>query len=224
MSIGPIAPAYRIQTERLVLRCFEPGDASLLKEAIDGSLDHLVPWLPWARDEPQSIDTKLELLRQFRGRFDLGKDFTYGIFAPDEAEVIGACASHPRVGPEARELGYWIARKHTGCGLATEAAAALVRVGFELEKLERIEIHSDPENVRSLAIAKKLGFQEDGTLRQRLRRSDGTLGPRCIFSMMAAEYPGSPCAQARIEAFDAIGRRSLELPTDRSTRRRSAFR
>ena len=99
-----------------------------------------------------------------------------------------------------------------------------MRVGFELEKLERIEIHCDPENVRSLAIAKKLGFQEDGTLRNRLRRTDGTMGPRRIFSVLASEYPDNPCAQAKIEAFDAMGRKSLELPVDRSTRRRSAFR
>ena len=42
-------PPYRIVTERLVLRCWEPRDAAALKEAVDASLDHLRPWMPWAQ-------------------------------------------------------------------------------------------------------------------------------------------------------------------------------
>src|SRR5262249_24384090 len=41
-------PPYRIVTERLVLRCWEPSDAAALKEAVDASIDHLLPWMPWA--------------------------------------------------------------------------------------------------------------------------------------------------------------------------------
>ena len=46
-------PPYRIVTERLVLRTWEPRDAPLLKEAVDSSIDHLLPWMPWAAHEPQ---------------------------------------------------------------------------------------------------------------------------------------------------------------------------
>ena len=49
-------PAYRIVTPRLVIRCWDPRDAQLAKEAIDSSLDHLRPWLPWAHHEPQTIE------------------------------------------------------------------------------------------------------------------------------------------------------------------------
>ena len=45
-------PAYRIHTQRLVLRCWQPTDAPLLKAAIDANLEHLRPWLPWAQYEP----------------------------------------------------------------------------------------------------------------------------------------------------------------------------
>ena len=62
---GPPAP-YRIETERLVIRCYEPRDASLLKEAIDSSLEHLRPWMPWAHQEPQTLEQKMELIRRFR--------------------------------------------------------------------------------------------------------------------------------------------------------------
>jgi RimJ/RimL family protein N-acetyltransferase len=218
-----MGPAYRIVTERLILRCFEPRDAESLKSAVDSSLDQLVPWLPWAREEPQPLEAKVELVRQFRGKFDLGKDFVYGIFDREESAVIGGTGMHARVGHAAREIGYWIASEHTGQGFATEAAAALTRVGFEVEKLERMEIHCDPLNLRSAAVPRKLGYTHDGTLRARLLQSNGSLGERMIWSMLAAEHEASACARFACEAFDAIGRPILELPGT-TPRRRSAFR
>jgi RimJ/RimL family protein N-acetyltransferase len=217
-----MGPAYRIVTERLVLRCFEPRDAERLKAAVDESREHLVPWMPWARDEPQSLEAKIELVRQFRGKFDLGKDYVFGIFDHAERELVGASGMHARVGHNAREIGYWIAVGHIGNGLATEAAAALTRVGFEVEKLARMEIHCDPLNLRSAAIARKLGYTHDGTLRARLARADGSDGERMIWSMLSAEYEASACTRFPCEAFDAIGRRILHAETSPRTRR-SAF-
>ncbi|MBI5364084.1 MAG: GNAT family N-acetyltransferase [Planctomycetes bacterium] len=224
-------PAYRIHTPRLVLRCWDPRDAPLLKEAIDASLEHLLPWMPWAREEPQSVDMKVELLRQFRGRFDLDKDWVYGLFTRDEQAVVGGAGLHPvssatpstrRHERGVREIGYWVASAFAGQGFATEAASALVRVGFELDRAERIEIHCELDNVRSAAVARKLGFHEDGVLRDRLQRGDGELAPKQIFSMFASEYAESPCSRARCAAFDALGRTSLELPDEQ--RRGSGFR
>ena len=68
-------PPYLIRTERLTIRCWDPRDAPLLKDALDTSLDHLRQWMPWAAREPTPLDEKVELLRSFRGRFDLGEDF-----------------------------------------------------------------------------------------------------------------------------------------------------
>ena len=48
--------------QRLVLRCWNPADAPLLKAAIDGSLEHLRPWMPWARHEPEALEAKVERL------------------------------------------------------------------------------------------------------------------------------------------------------------------
>lgn len=86
---------YRVETTRLVLRCWEPRDAALLKEAIDANLDHLRPWMSWAMEEPQSVEAKAERLRVFRGEFDLDKSYVFGILPRDERLVLGssACAS-----------------------------------------------------------------------------------------------------------------------------------
>ena len=65
-------PAYSIHTRRLVRRCWQPTDVLLLKAAIDANLEHLCPWMLWARHEPEDLHRKIERLRRCRGEFDLG--------------------------------------------------------------------------------------------------------------------------------------------------------
>ena len=202
-------PAYRIHTRRLVIRCWNPEDAPLLKEAIDASLDYLHPWMPWAGKEPHELQQTIENLRRFRGQFDLGQDFVYGILNREETQVLGGSGLHTRAGEGAREIGYWIHQAHANQGLATEVSAALVRVAFEVDGVNRVEIHNDPANAASAAIPRKLGFQHEATLRQRTSASDGTPRDSMIWSLFASMYAGSPSASAEIEAFDAVGRRIL---------------
>jgi len=64
--------------------------------------------MPWAAAEPEPIEQKQIRLRQFRGRFDLGEDFIYGIFDSSEEEVLGGTGLHTRHGPFIREIGYWV--------------------------------------------------------------------------------------------------------------------
>ena len=54
--------------------------------------------MPWAYTSPQEFDVKAALLRRFRGNFDLGQDFVFGIFAPDETRVLGGTGLHTRAG------------------------------------------------------------------------------------------------------------------------------
>ena len=201
-------PPYRVVTERLVLRCWEPRDAPLLKDALDSSLDHLRPWMPWAHEEPQSLEEKVKLLRKFRGSFDLGQDFVYGIFTSDEAEAVGGTGLHTRVGAGALEIGYWIRESRVRAGLATEAAAALTRVAFEICGVDRVEIRVDPANEASMAIPKKLGFTEEARLRRRLPVEEGG-EPRdaVIFTVFRDQFADTPASSAPLEAFDATGAR-----------------
>jgi RimJ/RimL family protein N-acetyltransferase len=202
-------PPYRVTTERLVVRCWEPSDAPLLKEAVDSSLDHLRPWMPWAADEPQPLEAKVELLRRFRGQFDLGQDFVYGLFSPDESEVVGGSGLHTRAGEGALEIGYWIRASRAGHGLATEATAALTRVAFHVCGVDRVQIRVDPTNAPSLAIPRKLGFVEEARLRRRLPSREA--GPRdaIVFALFRDGFADSPPAAAAVEAFDALGERVL---------------
>lgn len=202
-----MTPPYRIVTERLVLRCWEPRDAPLLKEAVDSSIEHLLPWMPWAVHEPQTLEQKVELLREFRGNFDLGRDFVYGLFDRDESEVVGGSGLHTRTGPAGYEIGYWIRASRAGAGLGTESTAALTRVTFELTDMERIEIRVDPANEASRAIPRKLGYTEEATLRRRLHYPE----PRdvVVYTLFRDDFAASPAASLALEAYDATGKRVL---------------
>ena len=204
---GPPAP-YRIETERLVIRCYEPRDAPLLKEAIDSSLEHLQPWMPWALDEPQTLKQKAELIEFFRSGFMAGENFTYGIFRADETELVGSTGLHPRVGPGGLEIGYWVRASATRQGIITESTAALTRVGLEICEADRIEIRIEPGNEASVGIPRKLDFVEEATLRRRLPgRAGGPLRDVTIFTMFREDF--DPAIAPSIRAFDARGERLL---------------
>ena len=164
--------------------------------------------MPWAAREPTPLDEKVELLRSFRGRFDLGEDFVYGIFAGDGSEVIGGSGLHTRVGPGALEIGYWIRASRIGRGFAREAAAALAKVAFRVCGVDRVEIHVDPANAPSLRVPRALGFAEEATLGRRLPANEGE-PPRdaVVFTLFADAFRSSPVAGAQLEAYDALGRR-----------------
>jgi RimJ/RimL family protein N-acetyltransferase len=184
----------------------------LLKAAVDSSLDELRLWMPWAHKDPQPVAEKVELLRRFRGQFDMGEDFVYGILSPDESAVLGGSGLHVRSQDGTSfEIGYWIRSDRTREGLATEATAALTRVAFEVAGVERVVVRVDPENEPSLAIPRKLGFVEEGTLRRVLHGSDGTPGQRdaVLFALVRDEFAASPAASVRLRAFDAVGERVL---------------
>jgi RimJ/RimL family protein N-acetyltransferase len=203
-------PPYRIVSERTVIRCWEPRDAPLLKDAIDSSLDHLVPWMEWARAEPQTLAEKVSLLRRFRSQFDLGREFIYGILDRGEQEVLGGSGLHPRSADDSLEIGYWIRASAVGRGLATEATAALTRVAFEVCGIDRVDIRVDPTNAASLAIPRKLGFREEATLRRRLpAHDDGVPRDVTLFSLFRPELAGTPAGSAALEAYDALGERVL---------------
>ena len=83
----------------------------------------------------------------------------YGLFTSTGGAVIGGCGLHPRVGPRAVELGYWLAAGCTGRGLASRAAAALTRVAFMNASIDHVEIRCDPRNVASARVPERLGYR-----------------------------------------------------------------
>lgn len=198
---------YRLETDRLVLRCWEPEDAPLLKDAVDRSLAHLRPWMPWTPDEPEPLDVVYERLRGFRGRYDLDEDFVLGVFSPDDARVLGGTGLHTRLGEGALEIGYWIAADAVGRGYATELGGVLTRAAFEHFGVDRVEIRVDPANARSARVPQKLGFALEATLGRRLPAKQGSeLRDVQVWTLFAGELAASPCSRFAYVAYDALGR------------------
>jgi len=123
--------------------------------------------------------------------------------------MLGCADLDPSLGEGALEIGYWIHAAHINRGLATEAAAALTRVAFEVHGVQRVEIHCDPRNVRSAAVPRKLGYMHEATLHNRDVDPEGNLRDTMIWSLFEDSYPKSAAAQAPVEAYDAIGRKIL---------------
>lgn len=201
-------PAYRIETKRLLVRCYNPSDAPLLAESVTENIEHLRPWMPWVHSEPEPMEEKVARLKWFRGNFDLGQNYVYGIFNPEDTKLLGGTGLHPRLGTEELEIGYWIHKDHINQGLVTESTAALIKVAFELICVHRIEIHCDPANVASAAVPRKLGFIHEGTLRAKTRFLDGW-SDSMVWGLLDTDYPDSPASKAEIKAFDADGQQVL---------------
>lgn len=146
--------------------------------------------------------------RRFRGQFDKGEDFVYGIFDKSESRALGGTGLHTRLKGNALEIGYWIHKDFIQQGFATESTAALTKVAFELYFVERVEIHCAVENIASAAVPKKLGYTHEAT-RRRLAYASSGQTDSMIWTMFADEYPSTPCIAAEIKAFDIVGKQLL---------------
>lgn len=197
-------PVYRIETARLVVRCYNPSDATMLADSVGESVEHLKPWMPWAHNEPEPFEAKAKRVVYFRGKFDLQQDYIYGIFNRGETRLLGGTGLHTRLGEKELEIGYWIHKDFVNQGLVTESTSALIKVAFEIIRIHRIEIHCDPANLASASVPRKLGFTHEGTLRAKtpfLERWSDSM----IWALLDSEYPNSPASKIEISAFDANG-------------------
>ena len=209
LARGQKPAAYRVETERLLLRCWSPEDAPVLRAALDASGAHLRPWIPFMKDEPRSLDKTAEWLGGHRANFDLGQQFRYGVFHRESSALVGENMLLARVGPGGLEVGYWTHVNCGGQGYAREASCAMIRVGFEVAGADRIEIHCAPGNTASAAIPEKLGFTHEATLRRRAPDTEGVVHDLMIWTLFRDAYPSSPAAAVPVTAFDSLGRRLL---------------
>ena len=154
----PAHPPLALATPRLSLRRLEPRDAEDLKAAIDSSLDHVRPWVPWSFDHPMPLERVRAYLEGSVADWEAGRHFRWAILDAATGEHLGGVSLHARVGPEAIEAGYWLRRSAAGKGYATEAARAAVDAAFALPGMTRVEMHVDAENLPSVAVPRRLGL------------------------------------------------------------------
>ena len=143
----------------MLLRAWEAGDADSLREAFDVSRAALERWTPWVLSGSDTIDALRRKLQGYADSFSAGVEWRYAMIARDDGRILGGASLHPRVGPGAIEIGYWLATPATGQGFATEAAEALTAEALRSEDIERIEIRCDPANQASMRVPRRLGYR-----------------------------------------------------------------
>jgi len=192
---------YKIETERLIIKCWEPKYAKDLNELIIDSSESLLPWMPFAKAPFPTISEEVNIIRQFRGEYDLNEDYTLGIFDKNKDSVIGSAGLHTRQGKSTLEIGYWIGKQFENTGYATEVSSALIKVAFEISDIERVEINTAADNFRSKNVIKKLDMHFEGVLRRATKDAYGVLHDSEKYSIIREEYVVSKHKGNNIKCF-----------------------
>jgi RimJ/RimL family protein N-acetyltransferase len=94
------------------------------------------------------------------------------------------------------EIGYILARKAWGKGLIHEALSALLTYAVENLKLRRIEADIDPRNQRSARSLERLGFTQEGLLRERWV-VEGEVSDTALYGLLAREWTAAQSERPR---------------------------
>ena len=149
-----------------MLRALGVEDADAMHAyARDPAVTEFVTWEPHTSVE----QTVLYLMTVEAAYRDAGL-LEWGVALAGGGELIGTCG-FARIDPEhARgEIGYAFGPAHAGAGYATEAAAAVLRYGFETLGLHRIEAQCVVGNAASARVLEKIGMTCEGVLAGRVR-------------------------------------------------------
>jgi len=160
---GLDAPRFQIE-EDIELRLLEERHTEELFVLVNGNRHYLREWLPWL-DNNRSIEDTEEFLRDSLEQFRVNNGFQCGIWY--RGELAGVIGYH-RIDwvNRATSIGYWLGAGFQGMGLMTKACRALINYAFDEMRLNRVEIRCAVENRKSRAIPERLGFKEEGVIRQ----------------------------------------------------------
>jgi ribosomal-protein-serine acetyltransferase len=157
-------------------------------ELVAENAERLARWEPWAGKPPVLDETRSFLETSGRNWLD-GSELPVAIAVNRSGQwhLAGALSLIISHYTRSAEIGYWIGGDYEGRGLVTIAAAALLDQAFGPLGLERVSLHTDPSNERSRAVARRLGFVEEGLLRQ------GTAFPderrdEIVYGLLAEEW------------------------------------
>ncbi|BBA97675.1 putative acetyltransferase [Actinacidiphila reveromycinica] len=155
-----------LTTKRLVLRALEPRDGDALWAACqDPEISRWtsVPW-PYPRER---ADDFINVVCADGWRDD--SMYNFGVFTRDEGVLVSSMGlvrlQHLAAPQRMAELGYWTAKHMRGKGYTVEAARAVCSWAFDTLGVERLEWFAEAGNEASRAVALKLGFAMEGTVR-----------------------------------------------------------
>jgi RimJ/RimL family protein N-acetyltransferase len=152
-----------MQTERLVFSPWSESDWLDFKPIATDSevVRYISEGQPWPDERIQEfVRRQMRCLRE--RSYCLWK-----LLEPGAGRMVGFCGMQPLSNSAEIEIGWWLARSHWGRGLATEAARAALRDGFERVGLRRIVAIAQPANRASLRVMEKLGMHYEQDTRHK---------------------------------------------------------
>jgi ribosomal-protein-serine acetyltransferase len=155
----PAGPGHDAQ-----LRPLEPWQSKEFFEHIERARATVDPWIPWAAASSDPVGARATLQRYADGQAADTKRL-YGIWL-DGTLVGGAMFVRFDAESGIGEIGVWMEPAGQGHGLVTAGVRHLIDWAFTVRGLRRLEWRTSPANVRSSNVARRLGMQLDGVLRQ----------------------------------------------------------
>jgi ribosomal-protein-alanine N-acetyltransferase len=147
---------------------------------------HLTPWEPaWPRDDLSKSAYRRRLRHyQREARDDLSYSFL--IFETAEDRLIGGLTlSNIRRGvTQAAAVGYWLGQPYVRRGYMTEAILAVLPHAFDVLRLHRIEAAAQPDNIASVRVLERCGFEREGLARHYLK-INGAWQDHLLFALLA---------------------------------------
>ena len=183
-----MAYSKTLETARLTLRPPRRGDeADLYAIHADPEVMRYFsepPWTDPARAVRQIDEDAL--------RFDNQESYRFAIILNATGRQVGNCtlyALHPK--NRRAEIGYALARAHWGHGYMHEALQALLAFGFTDLDLHRVEADIDPRNAASAAALTRLGFTQEGLLRERWIVA-GEVSDSALYGLLRRDWEALP--------------------------------
>ena len=173
--------------EELSLREFVETDAEAVFETVMANYEHLALFMHWITPQ-YSLSSAREFIRHSAEMRASRKGLNFGIFR--SGGFIGSIGFVKFDWLSMKtEIGYWITVTESGKGTISRAGEMLVHHAFDELGMNRIEIRCSSENVRSAAVAKRLGFIKEGVLREAEMRN-GRLHDFEIYGLLKREWEG----------------------------------
>ena len=167
MAIPSTKSRPTLETERLVLRPFVPGDAPRVK-LLAGERDIAATTvrIPHPYEEGMAENW----IATHQEDFERSVSVNFAITLKGTAELIGSIGLILNRDHENAELGYWIGKPYWNRGYSTEAARAVLRYAFATLRLNRVFAHHFSHNTASGRVMQKLGMRHEGRRRQHVKK------------------------------------------------------
>ncbi len=172
----------QLETDRLILRPPTPADGQELIAAIAASFAELTEWMPWAK-KPYGEDEFAAYLKLAQTELEEEAAYHVLLALKSSGRIVGGSSLFANWDVPKFEIGYWLLSAFVGHGYASESARALIGLAFETLGAKRVQITMDDRNEPSWAVAERLGFEWEATLRNDALDNAGELRDTRIYAM-----------------------------------------